>query len=192
MKNKEKYLKNPNPQGKGLVPVLDCLAQSRALTTAKAKNIQQISSELFTSMFILHSQFQFKPVVGKCYWLYQRGKQFQLSLVSPSEWGEQGYGLFIGECVLQQDITWSLTLDDSAANNLTLMQYIQQKKDEFEQLLGSAGEVDHVLPFYLEKLPFYQRVYASALANSLQQSMIKSGITGLSYTDAQKYLSHGG
>ena len=179
----------PNPQGKGLVPVLESLAESRALVSVVAKHINQISSELFTSLFVLHSQFQFKPVIGKSYWLYQRDEKFQLSLISPQEWGGYGFGLFVGECVLQQDITWTLTLDHNASQNKALMDYIEAKRREFEDALISADSVDTVLPFYLEGLPFYQRVYASALANSLKQSMLMSGIQGLSYSQAQKCLS---
>lgn len=181
---------NPaNPQGKGLVPILESLAESRALIAVLPKQINQISSELFTSLFVLHSQFQFKPVVSKRYWLYQRAKKFQLSLISPSEWGSDSFGLFVGECVLQRDITWTLTLDSHAANNKELMTYIEAKRHEFEQALISADLVDSVLPFYLEGLPFYQRVFASALANSLKNSMLKSGIQGLSYVQAQKAIS---
>lgn len=181
--------KQPNPQGKGLVPILESLAESRALVSVVPKHINQISSELFTSMFVLHSRFQFKPVVGKQYWLYQRARQFHLSLVSPQEWGSDSFGLFVGECVLQPDITWSLTLDNAAANNKDLMDYIETKRYDFEQALISAESVDTVLPFYLEGLPFYQRVFASAVANSLKKSMILSGIEGLSYSQVQKCLS---
>jgi len=187
--NLKKKLYQPNPQGKGLVPVLECLAESRALISVVPKQINQISSELFTSLFVLHSHFQFKPVVGKQYWLYQRAKQFQLSLISPEEWGDKGFGLFVGECILQQDITWTLTLDNNAANDKALMSYIEARRDEFERALISAESVDAVLPFYLAGLPFYQRVYASALANSLKRSMQKSGIHGLSYVQAQKCIS---
>lgn len=185
----KKQPNSPNPQGKGLVPVLESLAQSRAIVSVAAKHINQISSELFTSLFVLHSHFQFKPVVGKSYWLYQRDKKFQLSLISPQEWGGNGFGLFVGECVLQQDITWSLTLDEAATNNNLLMNFIELKRREFEEMLTSVTSVDSVLPFYLEGLPFYQRVFAAALANSLKNSMVKSGILGLSYVQAQKCLS---
>lgn len=181
--------KQANPQGKGLVPVLESLAESRSLVAVVPKSINQISSELFTSLFVLHSHFQFKPVVGKSYWLYQHNDQFKLSLVSPVEWGRADFGLFVGECVLQQDITWSLTLDTAAANDKVLMTFIENKRHEFEQALTSVESVDSILPFYLEGLPFYQRVFASALANSLKGSMIKSGIQGLSYAQAEKRLS---
>ena len=180
--------KDANPQGKGLVPVLASLADSRAIVSVVAKHINQISSELFTSLFVLHSHFQFKPVIGKSYWLYQRKHQFQLSLISPDEWGGN-FGLFVGECVLQKDVTWTLTLDTVAANTKSLMNLIEQKRHEYEQALTSVDSVDKLLPFYLEGLPFYQRVFASALANSLKGSMIKSGIQGLSYAQAQKSLS---
>ena len=184
----DRLKKNPNPQGKGLVPVLESLAESRALISSVPKQINQISTELFTSLFVLHSQFQFKPVPGKSYWLYQRGEQFQLSLISPQEWGNDTFGLYVGECVLQPDITWSLSLDTAAASNETLMTLIKDKQTEFELAMKSADSVDSVLPFYLDGLPFYQRVFASALANSLKQSMVLSGIQGLSFSQAQKCL----
>jgi len=182
--------KHANPQGKGLVPVLASLADSRAVVSVVPKDINQISSELFTSLFVLHSRFQFKPVFGKSYWLYQRQDEFQLSLISPDEWGSE-FGLFMGECVLQKDATWTLMLDTAAANNKSLMNLIEQRRKEYEQALALVDSVEEVLPFYLKDLPFYQRVFASALASSLKGSMIKSGIQGLSYTQAQKALSAG-
>ena len=180
--------KDANPQGKGLVPVLASLADSRAIISIVPKHINQINSELFTSLFVLHSHFQFKPVVGKSYWLYKCAHRFQLSLISPDEWGGD-FGLFVGECVLQKDVTWTLTLDSVAANNKSLMNLIEQRRYEYEQALISTDSVDSLLPFYLDDLPFYQRVFASALANSLKGSMMKSGIQGLSFAQAQKALS---
>ena len=178
----------PNPQGKGLVPVLDSLAESRARIAVPPKHINQITSELFTSLFVLHSKFQFKPVVGKSYWLYRRNKSFQLSMIGPQEWGGDGFGQYIGECILQKDVTWTLKLDDSAAKDDALMHLIAERRKEFERTLGSVDAVDSMLPVYLESLPFYQRVFASALASSLQTSMLKSGISGLDYQQAKRLL----
>ena len=179
----------PNPQGKGLVPVLDSLAESRASIPVPAKHIEQIASELFTSLFVLHSKFQFKPVVGKSYWLYRRNNTFHLSMIAPHEWGGTGFGQYVGECVLQKDITWTLKLDTQAANDQHLMQLIENRRKEFEQALSAADAVEDVLPVYLESLPFYQRVFASALAGSLKVSMGKSGIQGLSYNQATGLLT---
>lgn len=180
--------KSPNPQGKGLVPVLDSLTESRATIPVPPKQIDQISSELFTSLFVLHSRFLFKPVVGKSYYLYWRNKDFHLSLITPQEWGGSSYGEYVGECVLHEDVTWTLTLHTSAAQNTEILQLIERRREEFQQALSGADIVDDVLPVYLESLPFYQRVLASALASSLKASMQKSGIQGLSYQQARGLL----
>ncbi|MGZ5045407.1 MAG: hypothetical protein ACXV8P_11515 [Methylobacter sp.] len=52
-----------NPQGKRTVALLDSLQQAKKQLQVSAKNIQQISSELFTSLFILNSQIRFKRLV---------------------------------------------------------------------------------------------------------------------------------
>ena len=182
-------LKQPNPQGKGLVPVLDSLAASRARVSVPPKHIDQVSSELFTSLFVLHSKFHFKPVVGKPYWLYRRANDsFHLSLINPNEWGGTSFGQCIGECILQKDITWTLTLDKAAAQDTGLIKLIEERRRQLEDALRAADSVDEVLPVYLASLPFYQRVFASAVANSLKQSMQKSGIQGLSYAQAKGLL----
>lgn len=182
--------KRPNPQGKGLVPILDSLAQSRATIAVPPKHIEQITSELFTSLFVLHSRFQFKPVVGKSYWLYRRAEDsFHLSMIAPHEWGGSRFGHYIGECVLQQDITWTLTLAADAAHEPELLRLIAERRQQFEAALHNAKSIDNVLPVYVAALPFYQRLFASALANSLKISMQKSGILGLSYTQAKGLLT---
>lgn len=180
--------KNPNPQGKGLVPVMDSLAASRAMIAVPPKQIDQISRELFTSLFVLHSRFQFKPVAGKSYYLYCRNNDFHLSLIAPQEWGGSGYGIYVGECVLHKDVTWTLKLHSDAAQDAEIMSQIESRRREFQQALKTAGAIDDVLPVYLESLPFYQRVLASALASSLKISMQKSGIQGLSYQRAKGLL----
>ena len=181
--------KNPNPQGKGLVPVMDSLAASRAKISVPPKHIDQITSELFTSLFVLHSQFHFKPVVGKSYYLYRRrANTFHLSMIDPQEWGGTQFGQYIGECVLQQDISWTLTLDAEAGRDEALIGFIKTRRRQLEDAMHEADSVDEVLPVYLESLPFYQRVFASALANSLKVSMQKSGIQGLSYAQAKGLL----
>lgn len=184
-------LKQPNPQGKGLVPVMDSLAASRARIDVPPKHIEQISRELFTSLFVLHSKFQFKPVVGKPYWLYRRrNNAFHLSLIEPEEWGGHEFGQFIGKCVLQQDITWTLSLDAKAAQDRQLLLLIEDQRRQFETAMREAETIDEVLPVYLDSLPFYQRVFASAVANSLKQSMQKSGILGMSYQQARGLLQN--
>jgi hypothetical protein len=137
---------------------------------------------------VLHSKFQFKPVIGKSYWLYRRSNMFHLSMIAPQEWGGDGFGQFIGECILQKDITWTLKLDDVATQDGDLMSLLAVKRKEFEKTLNTVDTVDSILPVYVESLPFYQRVFASALANSLRTSMLKSGILGVNYKQAKALI----
>jgi hypothetical protein len=180
--------RNPNPQGKGLAPVLDSLTASRTQLSVPPKRVDQISSELFTSLFVLHSKFNFKPVPGKRYCLYHKANGFRLSLIAPAEWGDGRFGQYIGECVLQPDLTWTLHFDARAAQDQRLLALIESQRSAFEQRLAAAETLDSALPAFDASLPFYRRVFAAALAHSLALSMRKSGIQDLSYRQAQALL----
>ncbi len=185
--------KNPNPQGKGLVPVLAILEESRApAVMAQPKQIQQISLELFTSLFVLESEFKFKPVPGSTYWLYQKEGRFWLSPIGPDEWHDDVYGRFIGECQLHADMTWTLQMCEEASSDPQLMAFLEERWDAFDRAMEEAETVEEALPRYQQKMPFYQRVYAFALAHSLRASMQKSGIDSLTYAEAQQRLAHDG
>jgi len=180
--------KIPNPQGKGLVTAFASLEESRARVSVPPKHIDQVSNELFTSLFVLQSRFHFKPAVGRPYWLYRRDNQFDLSMISPREWNGSRDGEAIGECELQPDITWVLQLEEQAAEDNELLAYIEDRRRKFEQARAAAGTLDFAMPYYVAELPFYQRVFASVLACSLRDSMNKSNICGLNYVQARDLL----
>lgn len=176
---------NPNPQGKGLVPVLATLSETRAMARAvPPKHIEQITNELFTSLFVLESEFKFRPVAERSYWLYRKSGRFWLSPVGPHEWGPESYGRYIGECELQRDMTWTLALSEEAAGDGALLAFIEQKRNEFENQVRDADAVDDILPGYRSEFSFYRRAHAFALAHSLGASMDKSGIRGLTHEQA--------
>ena len=179
-------IKPANPQGKGVVGVLDSLQQAKKLLQVKAKNIQQISSELFTSLFVLNSEIRFKPTSKQTYWLYNKNNRYRLSLIAPEQWLPAKYGRFIGACELQIDLTWTLELSYDCANDQAFIQEIAYQRLQLEEKMQHAEKLEDVLPVYVETLPFYSRILASALAYSLQQSMQKSGISGLSLQQANK------
>ncbi|WP_445367202.1 DUF2452 domain-containing protein [Methylomonas sp. BW4-1] len=181
-------IKPANPQGKGSVAVLDSLQQAKKQLIAPAKNIQQISSDLFTSLFVLNSQIRFKPTTGQVYWLYFKNDQYLLSLIAPEQWSPAQSGRFIGACELQSDLTWTLALSEACANDEAFIQEIADQRRQLEQTLQQAEKIDDVLPVYLETLPYYSRVLAATLAYSLKQSMQKSGILGLSFRQAEQQL----
>ncbi|MGR8929628.1 MAG: DUF2452 domain-containing protein [Gammaproteobacteria bacterium] len=181
-------IKPANPQGKGSVAVLDSLQQAKKYLQVSAKNIQQISSDLFTSLFILNSQIRFKPTVKRVYWLYLKNNQYRLSLIAPEQWQPARSGRFIGACEMQTDLTWTLELSDDCANDQAFILEIAYRRRQLEEKMQQAEKIDDVLPVYLETLPFYSRVLASALAYSLKRSMQQSGIDGLSFHQAKRML----
>lgn len=177
--------KNPNPQGKGLSSVLNSLQQAAKGLRVPAKDVYRIADELFTSLFVLNSQVKFKPIVGKTYWLYQKDRQYRLSLIAPEQWSSDQYGYYIGSCELQTDLSWTLELSEYSLNDQAFIAHIQRLRERFNQKLQHADRIDDILPVYMETLPFYCRVLASALACSLKQSMHKAGISGLTYKQAE-------
>lgn len=184
---------NPNPQGKGLVPILAVLAEGRsAAALVPPKQIDQVSVELFTSLFVLESDFKFRPVAGQAYSLYKRGGRFWLSRVAPEEWHESAYGQFVGRCELHRDMTWTLELSAEADEDSELVEYIRAKRAALDEKIQSVDALDDILPGYNESLPFYQRAHSYALAHSLRNSMKKSGIVTLPFSEAKGLLPEPG
>lgn len=181
---------NPNPQGKGLVPTLQGLEKHQLSDLLYPKQIDQIQMELFTSMFVLHSEFKFNPVPEISYWLYQFEGKLRLLMVAPREWHTACQGRFIGECVLRKDRTWTLILDSSMENDTEFAAYIENERDRLRQSLEMAESVEDVLPVYVESFSFYGRILAFTLGKSLGISMHLAGIKGLSYVEAKGLLSH--
>lgn len=183
--------KNPNPQGKGQVPILAALFERRdTLAHVPPKQIEQVSTELFTSLFVLGSEFRFKPVPGKDYFLYRKPKKFWLSVLGPHEWNEETGGQYIGRCVLQDDMTWTMEMSEDAAADPNFTAFLDRARSEFEAALSSADTVDEVLPVFEQRFGFYRRIFAYGLAHSLGRSMAGAGIAGLSYDEARKQLTH--
>lgn len=179
-----------NPDGKGASSVLATLAEARShMPRAAPKAIDQVSTELFTSLFVLGSEFRFKPVPGKTYYLYRKPDRFWLAITPPRMLGESVAGRFIGRCVLQDDLTWTLTLAAEVAADETFMAWLGEQRAAFEQHLAQADTVDDVLPVYESSLSFYPRAAAFGVAQSLSHSMSASGISGLSYDEARGLLT---
>ncbi|OQW72108.1 MAG: hypothetical protein BVN35_14780 [Proteobacteria bacterium ST_bin11] len=181
-------VKPANPQGKGLVGVLDSLQQAKKHLQVPPKHIQQISDELFTSLFVLSSEIRFKPTPNNTYYLYSKNNRYQLSLIASEQWLQKKSGRFIGTCNLQNDLTWTLALSDDCANDPNFLRQVAYQRQQLEAKMQQAEKIDDVLPVYVETLPFHARILAAALASSLKQSMQKSGIYGLSLQQAQTTL----
>ncbi len=182
--------RNPNPQGKGLVPVLLGLQQHWQQPVLLPKQIDQIEMELFTALFVLQSEFKFSPVPDKSYWMYEAENGYRLLLVAPHEWHTPYPGRFIGECILQQDRTWTLVLAPELAADAAFMQRVDALRGKLHSALEKAEKVEDILPGFEDALGYYGRVTAFILGKSLLTSMQLSGIKGLDYKAAKGLLTH--
>lgn len=164
---------NPNPQGKGLVPVLGDLGALQPVFNGP-KNPGDFLRDYCLSSLVLAATFSFKPVVGKTYYLYATGDAWNLSMVSPGEWSREKAGNFLASCRLRRDMTWELDTADMPENP-EVMQKAQDYIRGFVDTLTEQASIREQLPYYVESLPYYQRVLATALANSLEKSLPATG-----------------
>ena len=176
---------NPNPQGKGLVPVLQHWESHRP-TAVVAKPPRQLLGDYLVSLLILSASFGFKPVPERGYYLYLRDGQWQLSLIAPWEWPNGSTRLFAGECQLRADMTWQLTPAEDLQEFPELVAALEAFQAGFLELLNSDAPLEDDLPLYVARLPFYQRLLATGLSASLSRSTQVAKREGIS---AKQWLS---
>jgi len=158
----------PNPQGKGLVPSLNDLAAFNPARTAPRSPLAFFRDYCVSSL-VLAADFNFRPVVDKPYYLYSREENWMLSLIGPREWGERLPGAFVAECRLQPDMTWTVAFAQLKAHSKAA-ERLQAFVDGFCDTLEAQKDIAAHLPVYVAHLPYYRRVLAAALANSLRDS----------------------
>lgn len=75
-----------------------------------AKQAQSIKDRVEVSQEIFAAKYDFKPIVGKHYYLYEMASgQRRLSFIGPDEWGPKGATMtFIAKVKLLADHTWSI------------------------------------------------------------------------------------
>jgi hypothetical protein len=162
--------KQPNPQGKGLVPVLGDWAATRPRGAA-SKPPARLLLDWFASLLVLSARFNFRPVAETPYHLYLRHGEWRLSLVAPGQWGDRDPGACLGECRLRRDMTWSLQLRDRALEDPQLAAALERLVDSFLRTLDGDADLDTLLPGYRRDLGYYRRLLATGLGASLRQSL---------------------
>ena len=169
----------PNPQGKGQIGFLLDWAYSSPRAVI-AKPAPQLLADYFTSLLVLSSSFKFKPVFGKDYYLYFYSGRWALSLISPDEWNDDARrGAFVGRCVLHDDSTWSIAPSENFGRNGRVNEALAAFYEGFIDKLQSKNPLENGLPEYEAGLPYYQRLFASALSRSVKGSMARGGQLGL-------------
>ncbi|MBT8124105.1 MAG: hypothetical protein KJO81_04695 [Gammaproteobacteria bacterium] len=164
-----------NPQGKGVVGIIEDL---RACTPmlVEAKSNYQWLADYFTSTLVLSAKYGFKPVIGKDYYLYYKNQEWKLSLIEPQAWKTHDPGVFFAECELNKDMSWSLVLSPDWQKHSTLVNAINELEQAFFNCVNDSKPIVDKLPFFKQHLSYYQRLGANALARSLKQSLeIKLG-----------------
>jgi hypothetical protein len=178
-----------NPEGKGLNGLLVDWQRSEPRSVV-AKPRRQVLAELFTSMLVLSATFRFRPSVGTANYLYWKDGEWSLSLVSPDEWSTEKRGGFVGTCVLQPDMTWTIAPSDRLADDTPVAAAVGRFYDAFAGSLDTDLTLDDILPFHVARLRYYPRLYASALSRSVRASVTKANETAVSGREWLRQLPH--
>jgi hypothetical protein len=160
-----------NPEGKGLNGFLLDWHQSTPKGVV-VKPQRQILAEFFTSMLVLSASFKYRPSVGTANYLYWLNGEWCLSLVAPHEWSDEKRASFAGTCILQRDMTWTILPSELLAEDNAVSDAIGRFYDGFAEMLDTDLTLEEILPFYVGRLRYYQRLYASALSRSIRAAVI--------------------
>lgn len=167
-----------NPDGKGLNGfLLDWyLSEPRGVV---AKPQRQVLAEFFTSMLVLSAKFKYKPVIGVRNYLYLFRGEWCLSLIAPDEWSPGRQEWFAGTCVLQRDMTWTIEPSERLAGDNAVSDAVGRFYDAFNETLDTDLTLEEILPFHVGRMPYYQRLYASALSRSIRAAVILGDQTSI-------------
>ncbi|MGI9221965.1 MAG: DUF2452 domain-containing protein [Woeseiaceae bacterium] len=176
-----------NPEGKG---VNGLMADWRATEPrgVVAKPPHQVLGELFVSMLVLSASFKYRPVPGNLNYLYWIDDKWSLSLIAPQEWSQHRRDNFVGACVLNSDMTWSVTPSEELTANSPMAEAIRRYLAAFSEMLNTKLTLEEILPFHVSKLPYYQRLYASALSRSVSSTLSHSRFASVSCREWRKRI----
>ena len=156
-----------NPEGKGLNGfLLDWYRTEPRGVVIKPQ--RQVLAEFFTSMLVLSAHFKHKPAVGVLNYLYFVDDEWSLSLIAPDEWSRERRAGFVGTCVLHADMTWTITPSDLVGEDNDVSAAIARFYDAFAETLDNDLTLEKILPFFVRRMPYWQRLHASALSRSIR------------------------
>ena len=140
-----------------------------------AKPQRQVLAEYFTSMLVLSADFKYRPSVGVTNYLYLVDERWVLSLIAPHEWSEERRAGFVGTCVLQRDMTWTIEPADELDKRPRVTEAIGRFYDAFADTLDSDLTLEEILPFFVGSAPYDPRLYSSALSRSIRDAVTIGG-----------------
>ncbi len=180
-----------NPEGKGNNGFLLDWERTEP-RGVMVKPRRQLLAEFFTSMLILSANFKFRPAIGAATYLYWMDDEWSLSLIAPEQWSEERRAGFAGTCILQPDMTWTLNPSVLLAEAGPVADAMARFYEAFAEKLDTDLTLEEILPFYVGTLPYYQRLFASALSRSVRAAVILGDQTATSCRDWQTLLPRRG
>ena len=153
-----------------------------------AKPQRQILAEYFTSMLVLSASFKYKPAIGTENYLYWLDDAWILSLISPDQWTPRHRECFAGRCILQADMTWVIEPSPQLRDEGPLADAVGRFFDAFKESLNSDLTLEEILPFYVPRLPYWQRLHAAALSRSIRGAAILGDQQAIRARDWQRAL----
>ena len=141
-------------------------------------------------MLVLSASLKYRPVPGAANYLYWVDGQWSLSLIAPCEWSERRRAGFAGTCVLQRDMTWTIVPSEQLADNRPVVAAIRRFYEGFAEMLDTDLTLEDIMPFYVGRLPYYQRLYASALSRSVSAAVTRGDQVSISCRQWQRELPH--
>ena len=139
-------------------------------------------------MLVLSAQFKYKPSIGTENFLYLDGKNWLLSLIAPHEWSDERRAGFVGTCVLQRDMTWTIEPSDNLKRAGHVTDAVGRFYDAFADTLDTDLTLEEILPFYVGRMPYYQRLYANALSRSVRAAVTLGDQRDIPSRDWQRLL----
>ena len=127
-----------NPQGKGLVPVLEDWREVQP-ATVRARSPREVLRDYLITSLVVAAEIRVKPRPGVHYFLYLVNGNWKLSLLSPEDWGERHPGPCLGRCVMQSDMTWQLTQQLEVEEQPELVAALEAFRKGFTDWLDQEG-----------------------------------------------------
>ncbi|MDJ0910803.1 MAG: hypothetical protein QNI99_16605 [Woeseiaceae bacterium] len=180
-------LRPANPDGKGANGfMLDWYRSEPRGVVAKPK--RQVLAEFFTSMLVLSAKFKYKPAEGVSNYLYLVGDDWMLSLIAPEQWSDERRRGFVGTCVLQHDMTWTIDPSERLSEDGPVADAVRRFFDAFAEKMDTDLTLEEILPYCVQKLPYYQRLFANALSRSIRAAVVLGDQTDIPAREWQSLL----
>jgi hypothetical protein len=176
-----------NPEGKGAHGFLDDWVATEPRGVV-AKPQRQVLADLFTSLLVLSASFKYRPVPGRPNYLYWMDGEWSLSLIAPYEWSEKRRAGFAGTCILQPDMTWTIAPSDRLSEEGPASAAVRRFFHGFAGMLDTNLTLEDILPYYAGRLPYYQRLLASAMSRSMRAAVTSDDRTAISCREWQARL----